>query len=123
MNIQRLKHAWARGARIQIWANGLGPWVDYERGQNRIFEAQFSLRVHPDDAHLEYGLLSTELRKRVIVGGSLSSLANTARATAFNLGNADSVDRPHWTKATPEYDLDCRFHALFLAEFLADEGL
>lgn len=58
--MSRLLFAAARGARIQAWAGELGwrvthlfgPW-SYDDGN----------RIHPDDAHLQYGPISTALRK------------------------------------------------------------
>ena len=57
--MSRLLFAAARGARIQTWAgvlgwrstNLFGPW-SYDDGD----------RIHPDDAHLQYGQISTALR-------------------------------------------------------------
>ena len=92
----RQNFAAARGARIQI------------------FVAE--TRIHPDDAHLQYGPISTALREMAVDVSLWKSnwewiLAGSA-AGEFN----DCYDRH---QCEPDYPL---FY-LFLAEFLADSGM
>lgn len=110
--MSRLLFAAARGARIQTLAGTLGwrdtdlfgPW-SYDEGD----------RIHPDDAHLQYGPISTALREMAEDYGWKSSwehfLANSA-ANEFT----EFFDSRH---GEPDYPL---FY-LILAECLADEGL
>ena len=93
--MSRLLHASARGARL------------------RIFVAE--TRIHPDDEHLQYGPISTELREMAADDswkpGSYRVLA-VAAANEFK----EYFDSQ---QGEPDYPL---FY-LFLAEFLADSGL
>ncbi len=122
MNLQRLKFAFARGARIQCnsqqgradWTSVKNPswfnWVDY--------------RIHPDGAHLEYGPLSLELRRRAIEGDfSEVQIDYFAGITKYPLwegvwAHFDFGDEVRW--AAGEL---ARMHMLFVAEMLADEGM
>ena len=89
----RQNFAAARGARIQI------------------FVAE--TRIHPDDAHLQYGPISTALREMAADDSwnpSLYRVLAISAATAF---------RVYFGGVREDYPL---FY-LFLAEFLADEGM
>ena len=89
----RQNFAAARGARIQI------------------FVAE--TRIHPDDAHLQYGPVSTALREMAADDSwnpSLYRVLAISAATAF---------RVYFGGVREDYPL---FY-LFLAEFLADEGM
>ena len=89
----RQNFAAARGARIQI------------------FVAE--TRIHPDDAHLAYGPISTELRKMAADDSwnpSFQRVLAVAAANAF---------RVYFGGSRENYPL---FY-LILAEFLADEGM
>ena len=113
--MSRLLFAAARGARIG-WQTFSGKWypalsltgVRSECGQD-------AYRIHPDDAHLAYGPISTALREIAEDPKYNSSweyyLANTA-ANEFT----ESFDS---RRGEPDYPL---FY-LILAEFLADSGL
>lgn len=74
-------------------------------------------RIHPDDAHLEYGPLSTALRDYAIQGShawrqqvwvALLAVKHYIDEEAYIFGCADNEHRALW---------------LFYAELLADEGL
>jgi len=99
--MSRLLHAAARGARVA----GLD-------GKYYFTEAAVGLgNLHPDDAHLQYGPISTALREMARTGKEPKGLAGrlAVRAAAWD-----------WEGHTePNYPL---FY-LFLAEFLADEGM
>jgi hypothetical protein len=112
--INRLLFAAARGARIQeqrytqqVW------WKVCEVMPIVDMETDYDYRIHPEDAHLEYGTISTALRERVRVG--------PFKAKDFDLAW-------QYVKARfPEYykveDGDLFTAILILAEFFADEGL
>ena len=90
---RRLLFASARGARV------------------RIFE--YETRIHPDDEHLQYGPISTALREMAADDSwnpSLYRVLAIAAANAF---------RVYFGGVREDYPL---FY-LFLAEFLADEGM
>lgn len=127
MNNQRVQFAWARGARIQVQLKtGDEKWVSAinDNGRYLYVNPNYSLRAHPDDAHLEYGPLSSDLRRRAIEGdfegmdvhwfdGAFRVPLWEGIWASFNYG-----DEIRWALS----DLS-RMHFLFLAEYLADEGL
>jgi hypothetical protein len=111
--MSRLLHAAARGARIE----GL-----YQRGWIPVFavrtdgltDGQYKYRIHPDDEHLQYGPISTALREMAedySWNPSWEHYAAHAVEDRFTL-----FDRGHC-----EFDFPLFY--LFLAEFLADEGM
>ena len=92
----RQNFAAARGARLRIFAD--------------------KTRIHPDDAHLQYGPISTALREMAINDLWPSKCWKCAIASsAANEFNVYLDSR--WCE--PDYPL---FY-LILAEFLADEGM
>lgn len=110
--MSRLLFAAARGARIQynqytehtpVWAN-TSKWSSI--CANR-------LRIHPDDAHLQYGPLSTALRK-LAETGLTDDLLVTATMTEY-LYEACS-----FVRVKPDKLANL---ALLLAEQVADEGM
>jgi hypothetical protein len=108
MNIQRMKFAHARGARIQCknyrraWVNLAHPgWFD-----DTVY------RIHPADAHLEYGPLSTALREHVIYG---------ATEPGWPLLD-DLCSVTFWWREVLG-DVNDGMFVLFVAELLADEGM
>lgn len=113
--MSRLLHAAARGARIEgeIYQSKWIPLTHISLVPNlNVYR-----RIHPDDAHLQYGPISTALREMAahnpcdIRPSWQLELANEA-ANEFTL-YFDS------RQGEPDYLL---FY-LFLAEFLADSGL
>ena len=90
--MSRILFAAARGARIQI------------------FVAE--TRIHPDDAHLQYGPISTALLK---LAEDDSWNPSEERSLAIAVARQFQV----YFGDEPDYPL---FY-LFLAEFLADEGM
>ena len=112
--MSRLLHAAARGARIG-WQTLSGKWVSADSLTYVQSEGgQVVYRIHPDDAHLQYGPISTALREIAEDPKYNSSwehfLANIA-ANEFTM----FFDSRH---GEPDYPL---FY-LILAEALADEG-
>ena len=109
--MSRLLHAAARGARIE----GL-----YQRGWIPVFavrtdgltDGQYKYRIHPDDEHLQYGPISTALLK---LAEDDSWNPSEERSLAIAVARQFQV----YFGDEPDYLL---FY-LFLAEFLADEGV
>jgi len=112
--MSRLLHAAARGAKMQTkWVDSGDSWQT--TGQLVLVDDMRYYRIHPADEHLQYGPISTTLREMAENFKYDSSwehfLANAA-ANEFTM----FFDSRH---GEPDYPL---FY-LFLAEFLADEGM
>jgi hypothetical protein len=112
--MSRLLHAAARGARIQ------GRWIDDTPQWHTVRKVYLVedlpyQRIHPEDAHLQYGPISTALREMAeqYVWSTRweNQLANAAEKEFTEFFDSRTGE--------PDYPL---FY-LFLAEFLADEGL
>lgn len=111
--MSRLLFAAARGARIQLFNKWRGKWDTV--GMVTIAAQGDTFRIHPEDAHLGYGPVSTALRKQsesdvpasldIPYIGSYWSFT-VEEANAFN---SDQLHRS--------------LFLLILAESLADEGL
>lgn len=110
--MSRLLHAAARGAKIS-WMNGSRQPVPYY--------------IHPDDAHLQYGPISTELRKaaeHVAEEAYLQDLLGHYGIAAID----DYLSRSNefgycWDKAMNANAMQKQLFFLILAEVLADEGM
>lgn len=124
MNIQRLKFAAARGARIEVaclqpeeqWMRSIAeqeqlPW---EEADCPAWNNQFVYRIHPDDAHLEYGPLSTAIQQIAVKWPQPSNRYHrmALQTVVIWLGQEPIADPEDWM-------MKC----LVLAEYLADEGL
>jgi len=108
--MSRLLHAAARGARIQTKWNDSVVWQT--DNQFLFIDTMRHYRIHPDDAHLAYGPISTALREMAEDHGwNLSWQHRVAHAAAD-----DFSVKFH---GEPDYPL---FY-LILAECLADEGM
>ena len=106
--MSRLLFAAARGARIE-WQTVYGAW---KVADDIDVTQSYPQRIHPDDAHLQYGPISTELRKMAEDSSWNSSWGRyIARAFADEFSDI-------FGPAT-NYPL---FY-LILAEALADEGM
>ena len=116
--MSRLLHAAARGARIQYkspidrnWkASAFRLWPSLHDCKT----ADSLYRIHLDDAHLQYGPISTALREMAedySWNPSWEHYAAHAVEDRFTL-----LDRQHC-------ETDYPLFYLFLAEFLADEGM
>jgi hypothetical protein len=115
MSIQRLKFAHARGARIQFRHYRGSAWL--ETSPTPAWRAN-SYRIHPDDAHMEYGHLSRALRDSTI----------TSDVDAWDTYQAAiTLIRHHAPAGFIALDEDSAtllgMFKLFFAEMLADEGL
>ena len=116
MNLQRLKFAWARGARIQYQWNEKSPdsaWLaaHYPEEGNRI---------HPDDEHLQYGPVSTAFR-------DLARFTDYAELPAevelfMDLAGTNWIFEVQGSK-DEDFDMLIDWTRLFFAEHLADLGL
>ena len=106
--MSRLLHAAARGARIED--NGEGVWS--ESRFVHLVGGDWEFRIHPDDEHLQYGPVSTALLK---LAQDDSWNPSEERSLAIAVARQFQV----YFGDEPDYSL---FY-LFLAEFLADEGM
>jgi hypothetical protein len=110
--MSRLLHAAARGARIE--AEWKGVWS----GVAGIhFVPEFNYRIHPNDAHLAYGPISTALREMAEDPKHNSSWEQFLANSAAN----EFTESFYYRLGEPD-----RWYPLFyliLAEFLADEGM
>ena len=110
--MSRLLFAAARGARIDVWYQC--KWVSAIAV--RTVDDLYNYRIHPDDAHLQYGPISTALREFAETGKELYALSGYAAVQMFKYECTYrfvlAADWPH-----------AQMFALILAEFLADEGM
>ena len=115
--MSRLLFAAARGARLQMQYDD---WWDSEL-HVVLGNPHITSRVHPDDAHLEYGPISTALQR----------MAKTSKARSFVIPTLPphlsfGVGHESYEEAYALMESDELAHSLFLlilAEALADEGL
>lgn len=134
MNIQRLKFAWARGARIQ--KQSPEDWHRWDITTSPNFGSAFNWRIHPDDEHLQYGPVSTALRAHATHEQTIAEywgrrcdeyepgcpvcdawaeydmMIRAALPLAYAHSNELEISNDDWTLLR-----------LFVAELLADEGL
>jgi hypothetical protein len=119
MNLQRLKFAHARGARIEFrscphveWRHVDPLWLDI---------AEYEYRIHPDDEHLQYGPVSQAFRDMALFTDSVR-LDDITEMFMDLAGQNWLLDLGSGGLRYEEYELH-DFHRLFMAELLADEGL
>ena len=111
--MSRLLFAAARGARIED--NALGRWTS--SGFVHLGKAIGHLyRIHPDDEHLQYGPISTALRKNAesFDADHTAGLPYVEGYFIFTNAEADCLDAD---------ELHRSLFLLILAECLAEEGL
>ena len=110
--MSRILFAAARGARIQVM---------YRRGWIPAVAVRtddiYKYRIHPADAHLGYGPISTALRE-MAEDPALWTSKCWKWSIASSAANEFNVYLDAW-RCEPDYPL---FY-LILAEFLADEGM
>ena len=112
--MSRLLHAAARGAKIQTkWVDSGAQWQT--TGQLVLVDDMRYYRIHPDDANLQYGPISTALRDMAEDDGTWRT---DLRWNIAHIVANEFNDYYDW-QCEPDYPL---FY-LFLAEFLADEGM
>jgi hypothetical protein len=129
MNLKRLKFAYARGARIQVPEGACRYGADRNSGKWVTVEHPYwtptqSFRIHPDDASLEYGPLSSDMRRRAI---------EKDFSEAEICWQRDRLEIPLWEGVWAHLHVDdagwlvapdeTRMFMLFVAEMMADEGL
>ena len=118
--MSRLLHAAARGARIDVWYQC--KWVSAIAV--RTVDDLYNYRIHPDDAHLQYGPISTALRDCdgdfQWVQIDWSEMPDLAIRSAIVANYAyNMIDEWRQTKDR----LTRSLFLLILAEALADEGM
>ena len=112
--MSRLLHAAARGAKIQTkWVDSGAQWQT--TGQIVLVDDMRYYRIHPADEHLQYGPISTALRDMAEDDGTWRT---DLRWNIAHIVANEFNDYYDW-QCEPDYPL---FY-LFLAEFLADEGM
>ena len=105
--MNRLLFAAARGARLQRRSSDGDDWLP-------CFTAGLAERIHPDDAHLQYGPISTALREFALSDGDWSHEIEAAFVYTLKRW-------PGWDAGL--FGNDYCVTLLFMAEYLADEGL
>ena len=115
--MSRLLFAAARGARVQCeeeLLSGKTVWEDtpVQWGMDN------ELRIHPDDAHLQYGSVSTEMRK---AAEKLDLYYPDVMVEQFGFFHSNVSDALAF--AYSDDDFQRSMFLLILAEALADEGL
>lgn len=112
--MSRLLFAAARGAKIQTkWVDSGDSWQT--TGQILLVDDMRYYRIHPNDEHLQYGPISTALREMAENDSWRSGWKRYLAHAAVN----EFTEHFDSRRGTPNYSL---FY-LFLAEFLADEGM
>lgn len=117
----RLKFAWARGARFQAQHAGVdvgGPWFDLELAYYDP-DSTLSFRVHPHDAHLEYGPLSSALIDQAtsITGMPFDPVMYLSAESFIRWALVENRE-----VQVIDHD-EMIMLKLFYAEYLADQGL
>ena len=109
--MSRLLHAAARGAKMQTkWVDSGEQWQT--TGQIVLVDDMRYYRIHPNDEHLQYGPISTALR---MLAEDDSWNPSEEQSLAVAVARQFQV----FFDDEPDFEL---FY-LFLAEFLADEGM
>lgn len=114
--MSRLLFAAARGARIQALDKNLGAILS-SHAPLELSNDKRPYRIHPDDAHLQYGPVSTALRE--MAEHARAEIQPSWEMGLANFSANNFIDYYDWRWCEPDYPL---FY-LFLAEFLADSGL
>jgi hypothetical protein len=120
--MSRLLFAAARGARIEAEWKGIWSGV---AGIHLV--PKFNYRIHPADAHLQYGPISTELRKaaeNIAEKAYLQDLLGHYGIAAIDdyLSRSDEFGYC-WDKTMNATAMQKQLFLLILAECLADSGL
>lgn len=119
--MSRLLFAAARGARI---LNNKGKPVKYVWVWPEIAIPDFGVHIHPDDAHLEYGLISTALRKTSQEDiNYLQDSTGVYEQAAIQDYETNNELGFCWDYAANTTSMHKSLFLLILAECLADEGL
>lgn len=126
--MSRLLFAAARGARIQAFYPKLG-WILSSPAALGASNDKRLFRIHPKDAHLQYGPISSALRRMAEDEGEIifsdddifsdDEIPDWIVEVAKKCGIAD-LWRSSWFHQTPD---ERRLALCVMAEALADEGL
>ena len=108
--MSRLLHAAARGARIYSKLND-GHWIKAYAVVKPGAVVRLQQRIHPDDAHLQYGPISTALRNYVL-GLPLVETCLFSKLLLHADGDLNTL--PPFNRY---------IFLLLMAEALADEGM
>jgi hypothetical protein len=111
----RLLFAAARGARVQAFDRNFLDWILSSHAPLALSNDKRPYRIHPDDAHLAYGPISTALRTMAERSFEPWTLSGLLARTAFEY----ELEHPY---IGPDESHLTNF-ILILAEALADEGL
>lgn len=128
--MSRLLFAAARGARVQFYDAPRNLPDQRWRVIHMIQQGAtngWDYRIHPDDAHLQYGPISTELRKaaeNIAEKAYLQDLLGHYGIAAIDdyLSRSDEFGYC-WDKAMNATAMQKQLFLLILAEALAEEGL
>jgi hypothetical protein len=114
-----MRFAAARGATIQLQFPGERGWFTLV-GAERVSDPRpgCTYRVHPKDAHLQYGPLSTALRDYALGLSNWGDTHIAALYAARGFGIDGLFGEMHHMTRGEEAT-----HLFLVAEFLADEGL
>lgn len=124
--MSRLLHAAARGARIECWLLPQKKWIPAIAV--RVADGlHIDYRIHPADAHLQYGPISTEVRKaaeNIAKKEYLHDVLGHYGLAAID----DYLSRSNefgycWDKTINATANQKQLFLLILAEALADEGM
>lgn len=126
MDLQRMKFAFARGARLQVQikpdfdrGDAWSSVQDCPRSVSGMNLYRYNWRVHPGDARLEYGPLSSALRNRVLFPDYQTLHWNTPALAAANTSFHYEIGKDYGGSVDDDYHMAM----LLYAELLADEGL
>ena len=114
--MSRLLFAAARGARIEVLYQRV--WITLTHIS--IVPNKHAYRIHSDDAHLQYGPISTALRDMAINDLWYPPSWQISLASTVSLDVAREFSELLFSRRENE---DYPLFYLFLAEFLADEGM
>jgi hypothetical protein len=116
--MSRLLYAAARGARIQ--GNYQGVWSGV--AGVHLGETKYEYRVHPDDAHLQYGRISTKLRESAEnTNSNLSWSVRGFMEMGAICAYTAACRSDDWRNCLS--DLQRSLFLLILSEVIADDGL
>ena len=113
--MSRILFAAARGARIQVMYQRV--WIPATAVRT---DDMYKYRIHPDDEHLQYGPISTALRDMAINDLWYPPSWQISLASTVSLDVEREFSELLFSRRENE---DYPLFYLFLAEFLADEGM
>ena len=114
--MSRILFAAARGARIKVLYQRV--WIPLTHISLTL--NPYTYRIHPEDAHLEYGPISTALREMAINDLWYPPSWQISLASTVSLDVEREFSELLFSRRENE---DYPLFYLFLAEFLADEGM